>query len=370
MVPAGGSHLHARNTDRSYSGTDGLSEVYRIPVASLRASDSPRHQAQSAEHARVLAESDEELPPIVVHRLTMRVIDGTHRVLAATLRGQSEIAVRFFDGPAEDAFVLAVEANTRHGLPLSLAERTAAASRILHSHPHWSDRAIASVTGLSPKTVRAQRQRLGGATARTAARLGRDGRVRPLNSAEGRRIAGRLIQESPGASLRVIAKKAGISPGTVRDVRARLSRGEDIVPSRQRSRPRTPAPAPRPEPRLPAVADVPGPPFGDDHDVVEVFRSLCRDPSLRLTENGRQLLRMVELHVGDPERWERVAESVPAYRAQIVAALAMHCAARWQRFAAEVRGTAAARFPLSASRGAIPMPLQPLAGPEADKPAC
>lgn len=41
--------------------------------------------------------------------------------------------------------------NTHHGLPLTRADRKAAAQRILDIHPHWSDRAIAKVTGLSPK---------------------------------------------------------------------------------------------------------------------------------------------------------------------------------------------------------------------------
>ncbi|MER5541030.1 hypothetical protein ACWD4N_00195 [Streptomyces sp. NPDC002586] len=271
----------------------------------------------------------------------MRVVDGMYRVRAATQRGQTEIAAQFFDGSPEDAFVLAVAANTSHGLPLSLAERTAAASRILAAHPQWSDRAIASVTGLSAKTVGAQRRKLGGTTAEVTTRIGRDGRARPVSSAEGRRLAGRLIMESPNASLRVIAQQAGISPGTVRDVRARLIRGEDIVPTRQRTENTTPKPAETqlPKVRLVATVDPPGSPVADDRDTVDIFRSLCRDPSLRLTENGRQLLRMLEMNVLDPQGWERVAQSVPPHRAQIVSALAMECARQWECFANRVHNT-------------------------------
>ncbi|KJS51173.1 hypothetical protein VM98_38605, partial [Streptomyces rubellomurinus subsp. indigoferus] len=54
----------------------------------------------------------------------------------------------------------------------------------------------------------------------------------PANKAEGRRLAGILILKSPGASLRAIAEKAGISPGTVSDVRGRRLRGEGIGPRR------------------------------------------------------------------------------------------------------------------------------------------
>ncbi|MCZ7416015.1 ParB/RepB/Spo0J family partition protein [Streptomyces sp. WMMC897] len=316
-------------------------EVRRVPVASLRPpADALREEAESAEHVRLLAGSDAELPSIVVHRATMRVIDGMHRLRAAELRGEKEISARFFDGSAQDAFVFAVRANVWHGLPLSLSERTAAAGRILRSHPQWSNRAIAAATGLSAKTVGAQRRRLGGAGSDTTSRIGRDGRTRPVSSAEGRRIAGRLILESPEASLRVIARQAGISPGTVRDVRARLSRGEDVVPPRQRARGNSaasqdPGPAPACPPAAGAAADVGAGPL--EQEPSEIFRSLCRDPSLRMSEHGRQLLRMVEPHVLDPHLWDRVAESVPPHRAQIVSALATQCAERWQRLASRVK---------------------------------
>ncbi|MFC7729983.1 hypothetical protein [Actinomadura keratinilytica] len=69
------------------------------------------------------------LPPILVHRRTMRVVDGMHRLRAARLQGRCEIGVRFVDGPDADVFVAAVRANIGHGLPLSLADREAAAAR-------------------------------------------------------------------------------------------------------------------------------------------------------------------------------------------------------------------------------------------------
>jgi len=88
----------------------------------------------------------------------MGIIDGVHRVQAAILRGQKEIDAEFVDGSSEDAFVLAVRVNVDHGLPLSLADRKAAAERILDTHPDWSDRAIAAAVGLSHKTVGAIRR--------------------------------------------------------------------------------------------------------------------------------------------------------------------------------------------------------------------
>jgi hypothetical protein len=123
---------------------------------------------------------------------------------------------------------VAVEANVTHGLPLSLADRRAAAERIVTSHPHLSDRAIARTAGLGAKAVAAIRRRV----AETAdgpqlqAGVGRDGKVRPLNSLEGRSRAAERLAERPEASLREVARLAGISPATVSDVRRRLAAGE------------------------------------------------------------------------------------------------------------------------------------------------
>ncbi|MEV7203411.1 winged helix-turn-helix domain-containing protein [Streptomyces griseoluteus] len=68
-------------------------------------------------------------------------------------------------------------------------------------------------------------------------RVGRDGRARAVGegSARAREVACRLLREEPGASLREIARRAGLSPATVADVRDRLRRGEDPLPPRQRA---------------------------------------------------------------------------------------------------------------------------------------
>jgi hypothetical protein len=118
--------------------------VHLVPVGAVRIAGSPRSAGESLEHIRTLADITADLPPIIVHRKSMRVIDGVHRLRAARLRGQPRIAVRFFDGNDNDAFVLAVRTNVAHGLPLSLADRKAAAAQIVASHPHWSDRMIAA----------------------------------------------------------------------------------------------------------------------------------------------------------------------------------------------------------------------------------
>jgi len=114
---------------------------------------SPRIHEENAEHVELLVAAGTAVPPIIVHRPTMRVIDGLHRLRAAQRCGRRTIGVRFFDGDEAAAFVLAVTANAGHGLPLSLADRKRAAARIVGCYPRWSDRKIASITGLAPGTV-------------------------------------------------------------------------------------------------------------------------------------------------------------------------------------------------------------------------
>ncbi|WP_204011638.1 ParB/RepB/Spo0J family partition protein [Virgisporangium aurantiacum] len=303
-------------------------------MAALRDGISPRFTGEQLDHVRALAEAETELPPILVHRPTMLVIDGMHRLRAAQLLGAATIRVRFFDGTDDAAFVLAVKANIAHGLPLSRAEREAAAARILRNHPEWSNRAVAVVTGLAASTVGALRRRQADPGRDQNFRRGRDGRVRPLSTAEGRRTAGEIIARHPDASLREVARAAGISTGTVRDVRARLGRGEDPVPMAQ------------PRVRIPAADGNNG---GHDRvdgrrttfrrrrdptrEPAEILRSLRTDPSLRMTAQGRSLLRWLDARLMGQDRWEPVLDGLPAHCAYPVAELARSCAREWLRFA-------------------------------------
>jgi ParB-like chromosome segregation protein Spo0J len=244
-----------------------------------------------------------------VHRESLRVIDGVHRVRAARLLGRTRLPARLVDADADDAFVAAVRANTEHGLPLTVADRKAAAATILRSHPHWSDRMIADVVGLSAKTV---------ATTRTGdgvARTGRDGKVRPLDGARRRRVAARLLAENPDLSLRQVARMAGISPETARSVKVRLSRGEDPA-----GHDRTPRVRPAPE----------------EPDWTTVVRRLRADPSLRFTETGRALLRLMDAHAVSTGRWESIAGGVPAHARSTVAAMAGEFARAWHSFAEQL----------------------------------
>src|SRR5246127_4735532 len=83
----------------------------RVPVADLVLTNWLRVKGEDAKHVRALVEIEDELPPIVVHRATMQVIDGMHRVRAAILSGVAYIEALLFEGAEDEAFLLAVRLN-------------------------------------------------------------------------------------------------------------------------------------------------------------------------------------------------------------------------------------------------------------------
>jgi ParB-like chromosome segregation protein Spo0J len=301
-----------------------------VPISALVADGSPRSHGESPEHAHMLANSGVQLPPILVHRQTMRVIDGFHRLSAARIRGRDTIEVRFFDGSASQAFVLAVQTNVTHGLPLSLSDREAAAARMITDFPAWSNRAVAAATGLSAGTVSAIRQRSESAF-RPAVRLGRDGRLRPVNSEEGRRKASEIIQERPEASLREVARQAGISPATVRDVRARMDRGDDPITTRRATK-GVRRYGPNREPQA-SVPPPPGPVSPGCEDIALLLGRLRSDPALRFTDGGKGLLRWATSVTAPLQDWHHITGLVPPHSSYPLARLARRCADEWLRLA-------------------------------------
>lgn len=291
------------------------SSIVQVPVASLQPGDSPRLKGESKAHARLMVDAA-DMPPIIVHQPTMRVIDGMHRLAAATLRHQDTIPVRFFDGTAEEAFVIAVAANIDHGLPLSRKDRKAAVARILQMYPAWSDRMIASTVGLSNHTVAAiRRQCSTGQFAQLNSRLGRDGKARPLTSNEGRQAAAELIRADQSTSLREVARHAGVSVGTVHDVRARLKQGIDpAVPTARRA--------------------------GLNFHLARgqaVLRRLWNNPSVRFNHDGRALLEMLSRSLQIANETQAASAAAPEHCRDAVAELASALSDAWSRIAQELR---------------------------------
>jgi ParB-like chromosome segregation protein Spo0J len=206
-------------------------EPTTVDLSSIKAGASPRLKTDQL-HARALAETQQALPPILVHRQQMTIIDGAHRYLAHQMRGETTIRVLFFDGDDRSAFILAIRENIGHGKPLTLTERRLAARRVLQMSENLSDRAIADTCGISPKTVGQLRKRSTEESAHSnarppnsarVARIGRDGRIRPVNSTLLRQEVAQVLTKRPEASLREVAHEVGVSPTTVRSVRAAMT---------------------------------------------------------------------------------------------------------------------------------------------------
>ena len=343
--------------------------VVAVSLLSLHPADSPRLNGEDKAHIARLAETETPLPPILVDRRTMRVIDGMHRLMAASMQGQETIDVIFFEGSEADVFLRAVEENVAHGLPLSQADRRAAAERIIASHPHMSDRGIGHSAGLAAKTVATIRKRSSEGVPQSNARIGRDGRIRPLDGGIGRRRAAEVLASQPNASLRDVARLAGISPATVLDVRKRLERGESPVPAGRTGQATAavagttarnevaghgasahgdlgdavPASSLRFKLRSAPQAAVPP-------DPAAAVEKLLRDPSLRANERGKGMLRLLHVNAVGAEQLPDAAATVPPHCVSIVVELAHQYAKMWQDFAKELDGRARIIDPSAATR--------------------
>jgi hypothetical protein len=80
----------------------------RLPIDALGTGRSVRVGGEDAAHVRRFAAlPGSDLPPIVVQRAKMQVIDGRHRMRAARLRGASHIDARLVGHEYIQAFAFA-----------------------------------------------------------------------------------------------------------------------------------------------------------------------------------------------------------------------------------------------------------------------
>jgi ParB-like chromosome segregation protein Spo0J len=278
-------------------------------------------------HVAALAEVPDSWPPIVVSRRDGSVIDGLHRVAAARQLGLERLCAVFFDGSPDDEYVEFVRCNVGHGLALTLDERRAAARRILLTHADLSDRGVASVCGLSPKTVGRLRRTTDeargaeGTDARVTRRVGRDGRQRPVDASAARVRIAQELERQPDASLRTIASAVGVSPETVRTVREKLradpERSTDVVGLLA-------------EPEAVVLG------------VLERKRHraapLDRDRAFTDRDEGRQFVDWFEATcVDDADLWQH-GQAVPRSRVYEIADEARRRAGVWVRFAEQLEG--------------------------------
>lgn len=345
--------------------SDPIEKIEQLPVSivsldSLAPGFFLRQNGTDAAHVRLLADAAgvAELPPIIVQRGSMRVVDGLHRLAAAKLRGEEGISARLIDCTDESAFILAVKSNIQHGMPLSRADRIAGAERLLDWHPDWSDRALAAVTGLGTRTIVALRSQEQDNSRPGAKRLGRDGKWRPVAGGEGRRRAAEYIMARPDASLREVARETDVSLGTVHDVRMRMRSGMDPTAVGQ-SRSATARPTPAPEPvrtGSPADSALAAPPeiFAPGvasarasnaiprKDAMQeaawqaVLAKLANDPTLRYTEAGRTFLRWMTLHAVSTGEWKTFMEAIPPRWLREISFVANNFSNEWREFAREL----------------------------------
>lgn len=373
--------VSAEGVDESARSEFDLKNLEQLPacdvlVSSLSAGVSLRQGGTDSAHIQLLVDAagSAELPPILVQIDGYRVIDGLHRLEVAKLRGDGSIKARFVDCSNSEALVIAMKANGSHGLPLSKADRVSGARRVLGSHPDWSDRAVARITGLSAKTIASMREKPAEGTPLDGKRIGRDGRRRPVGPGEGRRRAAEYIAAHPHAPLRQVARETDVSLGTVHDVSARLRRGE----SPDRSGCRTPEVAPQPlrsvhpahslssvrseppagEPSRPASA-VPGgadcagaapvplrvapsvnsaPQRKNRTDEIPAWATvaakMATDPTIRYTAGGREFLRWMQLHAAEPDDgWRDLIDAVPAHWLGVIAPIAERIGKEWSLLA-------------------------------------
>jgi ParB-like chromosome segregation protein Spo0J len=324
----------------------GSGMVVRIPVSSLITGLDVRVDGVDERHVATLAEVTHALPPILVHARSMTVIDGHHRLCAARRNGAVDVDVVLVEGDLMDALVLALRVNSVHGLPLSRKDRRMAVQRILTAYPDWSDRRIASVAGTTHTTVANIRNGATGESGHLNARRGLDGRSRPMDVGERRRRVARLLEERPTGALREIAAAAGVSVGTVRDVRKRQASGLPVAPERSAAT-GTRVVRPPTAQDLDSVDDLRRPPFSPDRpagaaksyaDVRELemlLARLRRDPSFRSTVVGKSLLQGVSIALGLPDLPELLG-TVPPHTRSSLRCLARHAAARWHHLADEL----------------------------------
>jgi hypothetical protein len=118
--------------------------VQLIAIHLLSTRLSARLPELSEPRVEALMAAVDQLPPVLVHRATMTVIDGAHRLEAFRRAGRSLIPVRTFDGEWLEAVALAVRAKAAHG-QLTLADRRQAASVMISVHAKGSDHVIDAI---------------------------------------------------------------------------------------------------------------------------------------------------------------------------------------------------------------------------------
>ena len=126
-------------------------QFYNIRDLVLLPELNPRAQLCEETISRYM-ESFDALPPVSIQEGTGVLVDGFHRVEAATRLGAEAIPVRMLDIPDEELHLYAGLGNCGHGRALNRAERNRFIVRLIEQY-HWPGDKVARVIGVSPSSV-------------------------------------------------------------------------------------------------------------------------------------------------------------------------------------------------------------------------
>lgn len=100
---------------------------------------------------------------------------GFHRVEATLRTGKMEIFCRIKEGGFPEAIIEAIKSNREHGLPMTLADKRKAATKLMSDKKYggWSNREIARLVGISHSTVESLRTENDSSLAKSSSEDGR-----------------------------------------------------------------------------------------------------------------------------------------------------------------------------------------------------
>lgn len=173
-------------------------EVISLPIADIGVDQGVRHDRLDLDHIARLRDVLDDLPPILVRKVGERweLIDGSHRVAAHGREDRTHVSAVVIEASDVEALLTATEANISHGRPLDTTDRKRAAERIMALDPERSNREIAKRCGLSPSTVAELRPRPTVQSGQLDApkRTGGDGKARPATKADAERARERAAE--------------------------------------------------------------------------------------------------------------------------------------------------------------------------------
>jgi ParB-like chromosome segregation protein Spo0J len=126
-------------------------QFYKIRDLVLLSHLNPRAQLCEETIARYM-ESFDALPPVSIQEGTGVLVDGFHRVEAATRLGAEVIPVRMLDIPDEELHLYSGLANCSHGRALNRAERNRFMVRLVEEYG-WTAEKVARTVGVSHSSV-------------------------------------------------------------------------------------------------------------------------------------------------------------------------------------------------------------------------